>query len=326
MKYQKLGRTGLLVSEICLGTMTFGEQIEEEESIAIIKSAISDGINFIDTANGYVDGKAEEFIGKALQKERHSVVLASKVGSWKSGPNVNDRGLSRKHIMIQIENSLRRLKTDYIDVYYAHTPDYNTPIEETIRAFDDLVHQGKVRYIACSNYRAWQLCEALWVSDKYNLARFECIQSPYNLITRDIEYELLTLCASKEVGVTIYNPLAAGLLTGKHDPSKPPANGTRFATKRFEELYYGRYWLENNFKAVEQLQRIADKSGQSLPQFALAWVLNNKVVTSVICGVTSLQQLKDNLGAVDIVMSKEQLSECDEVWQQLSPSRFLYGR
>jgi len=326
VKYKKLGRTGLLVSEICLGTVTFGDQVDESDSVQIIKSAIADGVNFIDTADAYVDGITEEIVGKALKGDRNSIVLATKVGFWQSGPGINDIGLSRKHIMREVEDSLRRLGTDYIDLYYVHQPDYNTPIDETLRALEDLIHSGKVRYIACSNYRAWQLCEALWVSDLYNLARFECIQTPYNLITRDIEYELLSLCSTKQVGVTVYNPLAGGFLTGKYDPSKSPVEGVRFATKRLGEMYIGRYWLDKNFEAVAQLKEIAEAKGQSLAQFSLAWILHNDMITSVIFGVTSLKQLKENLGATELKLSTDQLSACDEVWQQLAPSRFLYGR
>ena len=326
MKYKKMGRTGLKVSEICLGTMTFGEQVNEAESIRIVKTAIADGINFIDTADSYVDGRTEEIIGKALKGERNAVVLATKVGAWQSGPAINDAGLSRKHIMREVEDSLRRLGTDYIDVYYAHKPDYSTPMEETLRAFDDLVRQGKVRYIACSNYRAFQLGEALWLSDARNLARFDCIQTPYNLLTRDVEYELLALCASQGVGVTIYNPLAGGLLTGKHDPSMPPPTGGRFTTKRLGNMYFTRYWTDKNFEAVAQLKKVAEENNHKLTQFSLAWILNNPAVTSVISGVTSLEQLKDNEGASDVQLTKEELAACDELWQKLVPSRFLYGR
>ena len=217
MKYKKVGRTGLKVSAIGMGTGFFGSHTNEADAMKIMDVAFEKGINLFDTANSYTGGKSEEIVGKALKNKRHAVVLATKVAN-RQGPGPNDLGLSRKHIMRAVEESLRRLDTDYIDIYYAHTPDYTTPIEETLRAFDNLVQQGKVRYIACSNFHAWQLIKALWVSDLYNLARFVCIQTPYNLITRDIEYELLPCCDSEGVGVTVYNPLAAGLLTGKHDP------------------------------------------------------------------------------------------------------------
>jgi len=325
MRYKKLGRAGLKVSEICLGTMTFGDQVGETEAINIMRSATAAGVNFFDTADMYVGGKSEQIVGKALKGERDSVVLASKVGN-RMGPGANDIGLSRKHIMRAIEDSLRRLETDYLDLYYVHLPDYDTPIEETLHALDDLVHQGKVRYIACSNFRAWQLCKALWVSDVHNLARFDCIQSPYNLLTRDIEYELLPLCASEGVGVSVYNPLAGGLLTGKHDPTKPPAKGTRFTLENLGPMYYERYWSASNFEAVAHLKEIANERGRNLIQFSLAWILSNETITSAICGASSVKQLEQNLGATEVRLSPEELAACDGVWQQLRPLRFFYGR
>lgn len=325
MQYRKLGRTGLKVSEICLGTMTYGDQVGEAEAINIMKKALDAGINFFDTADVYAEGRSEEIVGKALKEVRDSVVLATKVAN-RAGSSPNDVGLSRKHILKGIEDSLRRLETDYIDLYYVHLPDYDTPIEETLRALDDLVHHGKVRYIACSNFRAWQLCKALWVSDLHDLVRFDCIQPPYNLITRDIEYELLPLCASEGIGVCVYNPLAGGFLTGKHDPDSPPAVGTRFSLESIGRMYYERYWTDENFKAVARLKDIAQEHGRSLPQFALAWILSSKTITSAICGSTSLRQLEQNVGATEIELSDEELSACDSVWQQLRPLRFFYGR
>lgn len=287
--------------------------------------AVAGGVNFFDTGDSYVDGKAEEIIGSALNKERHSVVLATKVG-WRVGTGANDAGLSRKHIMKGVEDSLHRLQTDYIDLYYVHLPDYDTPIEETLRALDDLVHQGKVRYIACSNFRAWQLCKALWESDVHNLARFDCIESPYNLLTRDIEYELLPLCASEGIGICVYNPLAAGVLTGKYDPNKPPPQGTRFTLEDLGQIFYDRYWSTSNFEAIARLERIAGENGRSLTQFALAWTLSSDTITSTVCGTTSLKQLKENLGAIEVELTEEELKVCDDVWQQLRPLRFFYGR
>jgi len=326
MKYRKLGRIGLLVSEISLGTMTFGNQIDEAESIKLMKYAMESGVNFIDTADSYVDGRTEEIVGKGLKGERQSVVLATKVGSWKSGPSVNDVGLSRKHIMQGIEGSLRRLGTDYVDIYYAHIPDEGTPIDETLRAFDDLISQGKVRHIGCSNFCAWELCKALWLSDRHNLARFECIQPPYNLLTRSIEDELLSLCASEKVGVCVFNPLAGGLLTGKHDPAKTPPKDTRFENVILGKIYSARYWLDDNFKAVARLKEVAQKPGRSMAQFALAWILNNETITSVICGVSSIKQLGENLGAAELKLTKEELAVCDELWHQFRPPRFFYGQ
>ncbi len=326
MNYKRMGRSGLKVSTMCLGTITFGGQVNETEAETIVKYALEAGVNFFDTADAYINGRSEEILGKALKGARESVVLATKLGRWKSGPGVNDAGLSRKHIMREVENSLRRLGTEYIDLYICHAPDDGTPIEETLRALDDLIHDGKVRYIACSNFRAFQLYEALWTSERCNLFRFDCIQTPYNLITRDIEYELLPLCANRGVGVTVYNPLAAGLLTGKHDPSRLPQAGTRFAAGAFGQHYSDRYWLPRNFEAVAKLKKYTDDHNYKLAQFALAWTLNNPVVTSVICGVTSLDQLKQNLGAIDVKLTSEDLEMCEKVWEDISPPRFLYGK
>jgi len=314
-----------MVSEICLGTMTFGNQIDEGESINLMKHALAAGVNFIDVADMYVDGRTEEIVGKGLKGERDSVILTTKVGGWQSGPGVNDFGLSRKHIMDGIEGSLRRLGTDYVDIYYAHLPDEATPIEETLRAFDDLIRQGKVRYIGCSNYCAWELCKALWVSDVRNLARYECIQPPYNLITRSIEDELLPLCASEQIGVCVYNPLAGGLLTGKHDRTRPPSKDTRFGNVKQGKNYSERYWLDENFEAVDSLKEITRKKGHSMAQFSLAWILNNKTITSVICGTNFTEQMDENLGATGIRMTQEEIEACDEIWHKLSPPRFSYG-
>jgi len=325
MQYRKLGRTGLKVSRLCLGTMTFGNQVDEDSSRAIIHSALDAGVNFFDTADVYAGGQSEEILGRALGTNRDSVVLATKVAN-RTGPGPNDWGLSRMHIMKAIENSLRRLGTDHIDLYYVHLPDYTTPIEETVGVLDDLVRQGKVRYTGCSNFRAWQLCKALWASDVLGRARFDCIQSPYNLVTRDIEYELLPLCASEGVGVCVYNPLAAGLLTGKHTADRPPAQGTRFSMESIGQMYSERYWQEANFRAVARLQQIAEEHGRGLAQFALAWVLHSSIITSAICGSTSVEQLEQNLGAVEIELSPQELDACDEVWRELRPPRFFYGR
>jgi 1-deoxyxylulose-5-phosphate synthase len=322
MQYRNLGKTGLKVSTICLGTMTYGEQVAEKDAIEIIARAMDSGVNFFDTSNAYVHGKSEEVVGKALHNNRPNVVLATKV-AIPVGPGVNDRGLSRFHILREVENSLRRLNTDYIDIYYAHMPDHDTPLEETIRAMDDLIRQGKVRYAACSNFHAWRLCKSLWISDVRNLARFDCVQPPYNLLTRDIEYELLPLCASEGVGVCVFNPLAAGLLTGKHDPNKPPAKGTRFDLARG---YYQRYWNDTNFKAVEALSRVAWENGRSMPQFALAWIMNNPVITSAICSASTIKQIEENLGAAELKLSPGELTACDDVWKQIRPERFFYAR
>ncbi len=325
MQYRTLGRTGMKVSEVCLGTMTFGDQVSESDAISLTHAAIDQGVNFIDTANMYVKGRSEEIVGKAIRDRRGDVVLASKVGI-QIGTGPNDVGLSRKHIMKGVEDSLRRLHTGYLDIYYAHLPDYTTPIESTLRAFDDLVHQGKVRYLACSNFRAFQLCKALWVSDTHNLARFDLIQPPYNLLTRDIEYELLPLCVDERIGVCVYNPLAGGLLTGKHDPSKPPATGTRFANDAMGKMYYDRYWNESNFNAVARIKSIAEQGGKDMAHLALAWILTNQAITSIIIGATSMKHVEHNIAATEISLCGDECAKLDEVWYQLRPLRFFYGR
>jgi len=325
LQYNKVGRTGLKVSAIGMGALIFGNQVNETDAIKIMDLAFEKGINLFDTANGYTGGRSEEIVGKALKNKRHAVAIATKVAN-RQGPGPNDLGLSRKHIIWAVEESLRRLDTDYIDIYYAHTPDYTTPIEETLRTFDHLVQQGKVRYIACSNYSAWQLVRGIAVSEQYNLARFGCIQSPYNLITRDIEYELLPCCASEGVGITVYNPLAAGLLTGKYDPSKAPAPNTRFGLEGTGSGQKERYWSLVNFQAVAHLKQIADAHGQSLARFSLSWVLSNPLISSTIIGASSTKQLEENIGALELKLTAEEIKECDEVWRELRPPRFFYGR
>jgi len=322
MLYKKLGRAGLKISVLTMGTMIFGKQVNEADAIKIMDMAFEKGINSFDTADAYIGGRTEEIVGKALKNKRQAVVLATKV-AIRQGPGPNDFGLSRKHIIQAVEDSLKRLDTDYIDIYYAHQPDYTTPIEETLRALDYLVKQGKVRYIACSNYSAWQLVRAISISEQHNLARFDCIQPPYNLITRDIETELLPCCANEGVGVTVYNPLAGGLLTNKHNASKVPASDTRFSINK---NYYERYWSPVNFTAVEHLKKIADSHGRNMAQFSLAWVLGNPVITSAIVGASSTKQLEENLGALDVKLTMEETKACDDVWFELRPPRFSYLR
>ncbi len=323
MQLKKLGRTGLKVSPFCLGTMNLGGQIGEADSINVIKRAVDLGINFIDTADAYCGGRSEEIIGKAVRGLRDSVVIATKVGA-KTPPDTGFN-LSRKDILEKVEGSLRRLQTDYIDLLYCHMPDYDTPLDETLRALDDLVHQGKVRYLGCSNFKAWMLCKSLWISDRHNLARFDCIEPPYNLLTRDIEYELLPLCQSEGVGVCVFNPLAGELLTGIHEFGKPPVPG-RFTLEDMGAMYRERYWNEKNFKAVDRFKQLAAKNNLSLPQFALAWILNNPVITAFLSGSTSVKQLEENIQAVGVVVPKDDMKACDEIWQMFSPTRFMYGR
>ena len=291
MKMRRLGRTGLKVSELCLGTMTFAGQCDERASVAILDRATAAGVNFIDTADCYpvpptpeTAGRSEEVIGRWLaSKDRHAFVLATKC-RIRVGHGPNDEGLSRRHILRAIDDSLRRLGTDYIDLYQAHSPDPETPIEESLRAFDDLVRQGKVRYVGCSNFAAWQLALALGVSERHGLARFDCVQPRYNLLHRDIEAELLPLCRDQGVGVIAYNPLAGGFLSGKYASLAEVPTGTRFGLGKTGELYRERYWHAAQHEAVGRLREHFDRRGLPLVRAAVAWVLAQPGITSAILG------------------------------------------
>ena len=313
MDYVNLGRTGLEVSRICLGCLTFGGQADEKESRRIVDTAWDAGINFFDTANVYTETQSEGYLGEALKGRRDRAVIATKVRG-RMGPGVNDVGLSRKHIMDAVDASLTRLQTDYIDLYQVHSWDADTPLEETLRALDDLVRQGKVRYIGCSNFAGWQLTKSLWISDVKGLARFDTVQPRYNLLFRGIEEELLPVCLSQEVGVIPYNPIAAGLLTGKHKRGQPPVPGTRFDLR---EMYRDIYWYERNFEAVEKLEAIAGKYGHTLIELALSWVLANPAITSAIVGASNTEQLQQSISAAEASLEPEEIADCDPVWDEL---------
>src|SRR6266702_4376273 len=262
MKTVRLGRTGLKVSEICLGTMTFAYQCDEKTSFAIMAKAAEQGVSFIDTADVYpvpptieTAGRTEEIVGRWLEGQRDRFVLATKC-RMRVGPGSNDEGLSRRHIFKALENSLRRLRTDYVDLYQPHSPDPESPLEETLRALDDLVRQGKVRYLGCSNYPAWQVALSLGISARLGLARFNCVQPRYNLLYREIESELLPLCRDQGLGVIAYNPLAGGFLTGRYRNLEAPPPGTRFSLGGATgALYRDRYWQHAQFEAVQELQK-----------------------------------------------------------------------
>ena len=330
MQYRNVGKSGLKVSPLCLGTMTFGSQVAEADAINLVKLAREQGVNFIDTAPVYTNNLSEEIVGRAIKENRNSYVVATKVGPPSKitpgkPPGPNERGLSRKYIIASAEDSLRRLQTDYIDLYYVHEPDFETPLEETLRALDDLVRQGKVRYVGCSNFSAWQTAQALRVSEVKNLAHFVCVEPPYNLLTRDIEMELLPCCAAEGLGVCTYNPLAGEMLTGRHEFGKPPAEG-RFTMEGLGPGYLDRYWSEANFRAVDRFKELAAARGVTLPQFALAWILNNPAVTSVLSGVISPEQLEENLAATNIMLAPEEMEACDEVWAMFRPPRYHYTK
>jgi 1-deoxyxylulose-5-phosphate synthase len=322
MNTKRMGRTGLKVSEICLGTMTFGRQCDEAASFAIMDTAVEHSIDFFDTADAYpmggtleTVGRTEEIVGKWLKGRRHQIVLATKC--WGAmGRQPNDRGLSRKHIFEAVEASLRRLQTDYIDLYQAHAPDADTPLDETMRAFDDLVHQGKVRYIGCSNFGAWLLATALWTSDKLGLARLDCVQPRYNILFREIENELLPLCRHHGVGVIAYNPLAGGFLTGKYKRDAEPSRATRFGflSGRTRSIYHKRYWQDAYFEAVEHLQAFFSARNKPLVRVAVAWVLAQPDITSAIVGATSAEQLRQSISATEVTLEADEMETCNEVW------------
>ncbi len=325
MKIKRLGRTGLKVSEICLGTMTFGNQADEKTSFAIMDTAWEGGVFFFDTADVYplgstpeMRGRTEEFVGKWIKdrKRRGQVVLATKCrGAMGEGPN--DSGLSRKYIMSAVDASLKRLQTDYIDLYQVHSPDLDTPIEETMDALDSLVKAGKVRYLGCSNYQAYQLAKALWVSDKKGLARFESDQPRYNILYREIENEILPLCKEEQLGVIAYNPLAGGFLTGRYKPGQDVESGTRFSLHSAGKMYQNRYWKEAQFEAVEQLRQFFDARNRSLAQVALAWVLAQPGITSAILGASRPEQLHETLAATELQLSPEEMDAANEAWFNL---------
>ena len=302
MDYRLLGTTGVRVSPVCLGTMMFGGATDEETSIRIIHKAIDQGVNFIDTADMYAAGKSEEIVGKALAGKFDQVVLATK-GRQIMGTGPNDKGGSRYHMMRALEASLRRLKTDRIDLYYYHAPDYDTAIDETLRALDDMVRQGKVLNIACSNYRAWRLCEALWTSDRLRLNKFCCVQPLYNIVNRDIEVELLPLCQEHRLGVVSYSPLARGVLSGKYKPGESFPEGSRAARgdKRMREAEL----RDESFQVSQDLNAYCEKKGVAATQFALAWCLANPILTSVIVGPRTLEQFDDNFGALNVTITAE---------------------
>jgi aryl-alcohol dehydrogenase-like predicted oxidoreductase len=321
MKVRKLGRTGLKVSEICLGTMTFGMQCDERQSFAILDKAAQGGVNFLDCADVYpvppspeTAGRSEEILGNWLKDRREQFVIATKC-RMRVGHGPNDEGLSRKHILRAAEDSLRRLRTDYIDLYQTHSPDPETPQEETLRALDDLVRSGKVRYVGCSNYPAWQLALAVGLSQRHDWARFDCVQPRYNLLYREIESELLPLCRDQGIGVIAFNPIAGGFLTGKYrgQAGTKPESG-RFALGHTGELYRDRYWQHAQFEAVDNLAAFFEPRKKPLVQVVVAWVLAQPGITSAIVGATKAEQLDQTLAAVDLRLDEEEKEACDLVW------------
>jgi len=299
VRHVRLGRTGLSVSRLCLGTMTFGLQCDEATSVAILDRAAELGITFLDTADVYplggsvqTVGRTEDIVGRWLQKRRNEFVVATKCAGVTGGRSW-DRGASRKHILDAIDGSLRRLRTDYVDLYQLHHPDPDTPIDETLRALDDVVRAGKARYIGCSNYPAYRVARALGRSEVLGVARFDSVQPRYNLLFRQPERDLLPLCLEEGVGVIPYNPIAGGLLSGKHQRDSGPTPGTRFTLGNAARRYQDRYWHEREFASVEGLRPLAAEAGMPLARLAVAWVLAQPAITAPIIGASRPAQLDD---------------------------------
>jgi 1-deoxyxylulose-5-phosphate synthase len=323
MKFRRMGRTGLKVSEICLGTMTFGHQCDEATSFAILDKAAERGVTFIDTADVYpappsneTAGRTEEIVGKWLQGKREQFVLATKC-RIRVGPGPNDEGLSRKHMLKALDDSLRRLRTDYVDLYQAHSPDPETPIDETLRAFDDLVRSGKVLYTGVSNFPAWQIALSIGASERLGLTRFDCVQPRYNLLFREIEAELLPLCRDQGLGVIAYNPLAGGFLSGKYQKLDAAPAGTRFSLGKTGDLYRERYWHQAQLTAVGELRRHFDAKGMALVTGAIAWVLAQPGLTAAIVGASRPEQLDASLSATQLHLDEKDREVCNLAWYSL---------
>jgi aryl-alcohol dehydrogenase-like predicted oxidoreductase len=317
MRYRQLGRTGLFVSEICLGTMTFGGKgmwqaigtLQQDDADALIRRAIDGGVNFIDTADVYSEGRSEEVLGQSLINlgiKRSDVVIATKVYG-DVGKAANDRGASRGHIMDGIKRSLERLKLDYVDLYQIHGNDAVTPVEETVRALDDLVREGLVRYVGVSNWAAWKIMKALGYAEHKDFARFETLQAYYSIAGRDLEREITPMLEDQKMGLMVWSPLAGGLLSGKFGPGSNGPEGARRTVFDFPPVNKDRAWA-----CIEAMRSIGDPKGVSVARVALAYVLAKPFVTSVIIGAKDIDQLEDNLAAADLTLSEDEMKTLDD--------------
>jgi aryl-alcohol dehydrogenase-like predicted oxidoreductase len=319
MEHVRLGRSGLQVSRLCLGTMTFGLQSDEATGVAIMDQAAEAGVDFFDTSDAYPlggdfsnRGRTEEIIGRWMSGKRDQFILATKC-FVPMGPSPMDGGNSRRHIMSAVDASLRRLQTDYIDLYQLHGYDQNTPIDETLSALDDLVHAGKVRYVGASNFLTYQLVRAIGRSETLGLARFDSVQPRYNLLFRQIEREMLPFCDEDGVGVIPYNPIAGGLLSGKHNHRAAPPEGSRFTLGTAAQMYQERYWHDQQFETVEAIRKLADEAGVPLVTLSVAWVLANKAVTAPIIGASRPEQLDASLAAVTYALDADLKERLDDL-------------
>jgi aryl-alcohol dehydrogenase-like predicted oxidoreductase len=325
MEYRRLGETGLMVSELCLGCMTFGRETDEEGSKEIVGRFLEAGGNFIDTADVYSTGVSEEITGRAIREVRDDVVLATKV-RFPMGEGPNDVGLSRKHVTRGCEESLRRLGTDYIDLYQVHCWDAAAPLEETLSALTDLVRSGKVRYIGVSNFTAWQIMKSVCVSGANGFERFVCLQPQYSLVERNVEYEILPACEEEGLGVIPWSPLGGGFLSGKYRREGGPPAGTRIAeaVESMEE-YWDRRATGRNWAVIDAVGEIAEATGKSYAQISLNWLLRQPAVTAPILGVRTMEQLEDNLGAAGWELDEGQVQRLSEAGapEDTYPHRFI---
>jgi aryl-alcohol dehydrogenase-like predicted oxidoreductase len=311
MNYVLLGRTGVRVSELCFGTMSFGDTADEAESKKMFDRCLDVGINFFDCANVYAGGRSEEILGDLMQGVRDELVITSKVFG-KTGKDVNAGGLSRRHLKLAVEDSLRRLKTDRLDLYFVHQFDKSTPIEEVVRGLDDLVQEGKILYPAVSNWAAWQIMKALGVSAREGLSRFECIQPMYNLVKRQVEVEILPLALEEKLSVIPYSPLGGGLFSGKYTTQSKPDQGRLVQN----QMYMKRYGAGFYYEVAEKFTQHAQSKNVHPATLAVAWVLHNPAVTAPIIGARNVGQLEASLAAVDVPMT-------DEWWQQISDLSYM---
>jgi len=322
METRKLGQTNLTVSRVCLGTMTFGAQTDEKTALEMVSTCLDAGVNFFDTANVYNAGASETILGRALRGRRDRVALATKVAG-KMGNSPDEVGLSRAAIHRGIEDSLRRLQTDYVDIYYLHWPDYAVPVEESLEGVAQLIREGKVRNIGVSNYAAWQVCRMLWLGEQNSVPPIAVTQPMFNLIARGIEQEFLPMCREFGLATVVYNPLAGGLLTGKQK-FEAPLPGTRFDLMKG---YLDRYWHEANFNAVQELTAIAREANRSLVSLALNWVLHHSPADCLILGASKLPHLQENLSAIDDgPLPTDAVAACERVWGRLRGPSPKYNR
>lgn len=323
MRNKILRGTGATVSQVCLGTMTFGQQVDEPEADRILGVVMDGGVNFVDTADVYVNGESERITGNILKGKRDQIVLASKVGSPSEDGNPRTSGLHKWHVLKGVEESLQRLQTDCLDILYLHRPDRDTPVEETLEACDLLIRQGKALYLASSNHSSWKMMELSLKSENRGYTTPCVTQLPYNLITRGIEDECLEYCDAHDIGLVVYNALAAGLLTGKHTSEKP-VEGSRF---EYSKMYFDRYFNDTNFQALEALQQVADHAGIGLADLSLRWLVSQPLVDSILLGASHVEQMEQNLASLKGgVLEPDILEACDHVWQQIRGSHFRYYR